>query len=187
MELELVGGTVVRDSQESAAWGETAFERVFREYYGRIVGALQRMVGDRSQAEELASEAFLRLYVRPEAEEDYENIGGWLYRTATRLGIDFLRSAGRRARREQEAALDWSAPADGPLEECLRAERQRQVRATLARLKPVQAQILILRSAGLSYKELAAALQVKPASVGQSLARAEAAFERAWKRTAARG
>jgi RNA polymerase sigma factor (sigma-70 family) len=187
MELGLVGETVVRNSEGSAAWGETAFERVFREYYGRIVGALHRMVGDRGQAEELASEAFLRLYARPEAEEDYENVGGWLYRTATRLGIDFLRSAGRRERREQEAAPDLSAPIDGPLEECLRAERQRQVRATLARLKPVQAQILMLRSSGLSYKELATTLQVKPASVGQLLARSEAAFERAWKKTVARG
>jgi RNA polymerase sigma-70 factor (ECF subfamily) len=39
---------------------------------------------------------------------------------------------------------------------------------------------LLLRHAGLSYKELAEALQVAPGSVGTLLARAEAAFERAY-------
>jgi RNA polymerase sigma-70 factor (ECF subfamily) len=56
------------------------------------------------------------------------------------------------------------------------------VRAALATLKPAQAQILTLRASGLSYKEVAEAMGVKSTSVGQSLARAEAAFEKAYRR-----
>ncbi len=178
--MEMASEQFMAATRGRAVWSESAFERVFAEFYGRIVGALHRMLGDRAQAEELASEAFLRLYQQPQEQEGYENIGGWLYRTAMRLGIDSLRAAGRRAQREHEAGTQFATTTDTPLDEALRAERARQVRCTLARLKPVQAQILILRSSGLSYKELADALEVKPTSVGQLLARAEEAFQRAW-------
>ena len=67
-----------------------------------------------------------------------------------------------------------------PLEEVLREEKRSRVRAVLARLKPVQAQILILRAGGFSYKELAEALGVKGGSVGTMLARAEAEFHRSY-------
>jgi RNA polymerase sigma-70 factor (ECF subfamily) len=51
------------------------------------------------------------------------------------------------------------------------------VRAVLADLKPAQAQILILRHSGFSYKELAEILDVARGSVGTMLARAEADFQ----------
>lgn len=47
----------------------------------------------------------------------------------------------------------------------------------LAEIKPVQAQLLVLRASGHSYKELAAALDLEPGSVGTLMVRAEVAFE----------
>jgi RNA polymerase sigma-70 factor, ECF subfamily len=51
----------------------------------------------------------------------------------------------------------------------------------LADLKPAQAQLLLLRASGHSYKELAAALEIEPVSVGTMLIRAEAAFEKLYR------
>jgi RNA polymerase sigma-70 factor (ECF subfamily) len=161
---------------------EPAFERAFHEFYPRLTGILYRMVGDRAQAEELASDTFLKLARQPVHPDEYGNLGGWLFRTATRLGVDSLRAAERR--RRYERALE-SAALESPLEEVLRAERRSYVRDALSRLKPIQAQILMLRSNGMSYKELAQALDVKPTSVGRLLARAEKAFEKAWRRVKA--
>jgi RNA polymerase sigma-70 factor (ECF subfamily) len=180
--MELVSETVMMAGRGGTTWPEAAFERVFFDYYGRIVGVIFRMVGDRAQAEELASETFLRLYQQPLCAEEFDNLGGWLYRTATRLAIDSLRAAGRRARYEHDAARAIAPAPDGPLDEVLRDERRRSVRASLARLKPIQVQVLTLRASGLSYKEVAQALGVKPASIGTLLARAEAAFAKAWRR-----
>lgn len=165
-----------------ARLSERAFEAIFLEYYARLVGILHRMVGDRGQAEEVVSEAFLKLYQTSPA-DGWRNPGGWLYRTATRLAIDSLRAFNRRIRSLPEAAEAVAvAQTADPLDDALRRERARQVRAVLARLKPVQAQILSLRASGLSYKELAEALRVKPASVGRLLARSEAAFEKTYRR-----
>jgi RNA polymerase sigma-70 factor (ECF subfamily) len=47
----------------------------------------------------------------------------------------------------------------------------------LRQMKERDAQLLILRHSGLSYREIAAALDVAPGSVGTLLARAEAEFE----------
>jgi DNA-directed RNA polymerase specialized sigma24 family protein len=65
-------------------------------------------------------------------------------------------------------------------------ERQR-VRAVLRDLPARQAQILSLRASGLSYREIAGALDVKISSVGALLARAEATFEKAYLETESTG
>jgi RNA polymerase sigma-70 factor, ECF subfamily len=50
------------------------------------------------------------------------------------------------------------------------------VRAAIAELPERQGRLLLLRYAGLSYVEIASALEVAPGSVGTLLARAERAF-----------
>ncbi len=165
---------------ESARWAGSAFEQVFFEYYPRVFAVLYRMLGDRAPAEELASDTFLKF--SQHAPGQLDNIGGWLYRTATRLGIDSLRAAHRRRHYEREAAEGLLGNAADPLGDLLRQERCRQVRATLARLKPIQAQILMLRYSGLSYKELSDTLGIRSTSVGRVLMRAEASFAKAHRR-----
>jgi RNA polymerase sigma factor (sigma-70 family) len=160
----------------SKHWDEADFRVVFLQHYTRIVGILVRLLGDRSPAEEMANDAFWRLYRQPSLQID-GNVGGWLYRTATNLGIDALRAAGRRRQHEEAAGrLVHQTTATGPLDDVLREEKCRRVRAVLAAMKPAQAQLLILRASGLSYKELAEALDVKMSGIGTTLNRAEEEF-----------
>jgi RNA polymerase sigma-70 factor (ECF subfamily) len=157
-------------------WDEAEFRSVFLQNYARIVGILLRLLGDRSHAEEVASDAFWRLYRQPGMQVD-GNVGGWLYRAATNLGIDALRASGRRRHYEEAAGcVRDEGTAAGPLNDLLREEECRRVRAVLGSIKPSNAQLLILRTSGFSYKELAAALDVKMSGVGTMLNRAEAEF-----------
>jgi RNA polymerase sigma-70 factor (ECF subfamily) len=155
------------------------FEALFVEYYPRIVGILRRVVGDHGRAEDLASEVFLKLYRCPLAQDSDSNIGGWLYRTATNLGIDAVRATARRNSFEQAAARDnkQSQIAESGFDQMMRSERAQRVPTVLAEMRPVQAQLLLLRALGHTYKELSAALEIQPGSVGTLLVRAEAAFE----------
>ena len=162
----------------SGHWGEADFRTVFLQHYARIVAALMRLLGDRSQAEEVANDAFWRLYRRP-ALQINGNVGGWVYRTATNLGIDILRAASRRRQHETTAGcLSQERHTAGPLDELLREERCRRVRSVLASIRPAQAQLLILRTSGLSYKELADAFEVKMSGIGTMLNRAEEEFRK---------
>ncbi|MDQ2843104.1 MAG: hypothetical protein M3Y72_19100, partial [Acidobacteriota bacterium] len=84
---------------------EAEFEAVFLSHFPRVVGVLARLVGDRNQAEELGNEVFWRLYKHERALVLSGNVAPWLYRTATRAGIDAIRASTRRSRYEQAVAL----------------------------------------------------------------------------------
>lgn len=151
------------------------FEAVFHADYPRIARAVARVIGDRARAEDLAVEAFWRLWRTPHAQSP--DAGGWLYRTAIRLAIDELRRRARRARYEPFLSLLTRTPRT-PDDLFSAAEAQGRVRAVLAALAPRQAELLLLRSDGIPYDELAATLSIHPASVGTLLSRARAAFRK---------
>ena len=152
------------------------FEAVFMEYYPRLVRLLTRLVGTPEQAEELADDAFWRLFRGYTVRERSFNIGGWLYRTATNLGLNALRAAARRRKYETAAAHVGSHITSDPLQELLRSEDRQQVRMVLSRMKHRDAQLLLLREYGCSYDEIARIAGVKRSSVGALLVRAEHAF-----------
>jgi RNA polymerase sigma-70 factor (ECF subfamily) len=158
-----------------AAAAPRDFEAVFRLYYPRVARLIARLVRHPSRAEEIAVEIFWKLSRTPRAQTD--RVGGWLYTCAVRAGLYELR---REARRERFAHLlrrDHERPPD-PEELRAAAEEQRQVRDVLAGLDKRQAELVMLRSSGLSYEELAAALNLNPASVGTLLSRAQQAFRK---------
>ncbi len=119
--MELAGETAMAQGVSGPAlgvrgrdWVESEFESVFFQYYTRVVQVLYRMLGDRAQAEEVASDAFMKLFEQQAPLAAYQNLGGWLYRTATRMGIDSLRSAARRGTMSHKPPKDWSGPRIAP-------------------------------------------------------------------------
>lgn len=153
-----------------------SFEDLFLRHWHTVYAVLFRLVGTREEAEDLAQEAFFRLYQKPLPPARTNNVGGWLYRVATNLGYNALRSRRRRDAREARV-VDSPAPAQ-PLEQVLAAEEAAEVRRALAQLGERQQACLVLRYQGFSYAEIAESLGVSPASVGTILARAEAELRR---------
>jgi RNA polymerase sigma-70 factor, ECF subfamily len=153
-----------------------AFEDLFLRHWAQVFGVLFRLTGDRAEAEDLALETFWRLWQRPPSQE--QSLGGWLYRVATNLGYNALRSAGRRLHYEQNAGRDAldSTGAPNPAGEVERSETRARVQQVLGQMPARQAQLLILRHSGLSYQEIAEALHLSPSSVGTLLGRAEKEF-----------
>ena len=129
------------------------------------------------------SEVFLRLYRTGPGVAADGLVGAWLYRTATRAAIDALRANRRRGVEvEDEDAVQSGDPGEGPLTLLLRQERIAEVREVLAKLKVNKAQLLLLHHSGLTYQEIAQAMQLNTHSVGTKLARAEAEFSALYQR-----
>jgi RNA polymerase sigma factor (sigma-70 family) len=165
---------------DAALGPNAALEKVFRDQYPRLINLLARITGDRYRAEELASEVFCKLAARPALFRPQNNLEGWLYRTAMNLGLDALKMNLRSMRNEHAAAVENAASTatrSGPLDILLREEQRRRVQTALATLKPISARLLLLRYVGFSYRELANALKINPASVGQLLLRAASEFK----------
>jgi RNA polymerase sigma-70 factor, ECF subfamily len=167
---------------KTAEHAEPWLEAAFRQHWSRVYAVLFRLVGDGDEAEDLALETFWRLYRRSPV-TDENKLGGWLYRVATNLGFNALRTRRRRQLYEARAGvstLEQGRPADPALAVEHAQERQR-VQAVLERMKPRSARLLVLRYSGLSYTEIAEAMKVAPGSVGTLLARAETEFERHYR------
>jgi RNA polymerase sigma-70 factor (ECF subfamily) len=159
------------------------FEALFREHYPRVVGLLTRLTGDRGQSEEIAADAFSKLARRSEALAGRGDLTAWIYRVASNAGLDALRAGSRRRRKEEAAGVQRLHEEAEPhaLEMMLREERALRVRAVLAAMKARDAQLLLLRTSGLSYREIAQTLEMPASSVGTTLARAEREFERRYR------
>lgn len=149
-------------------------ETLFRAQFDRVARVIARVVRDPARAEELAVEAFLKLWRNPQAHGDKAE--GWLYRTAVRLGLDELRRQTRRTR--YEGLLGFVRGGPTPEELHAATEEQDRVRLVLGILQPRQAELLLLRSHDLSYTEVAAALDLNPASLGTLLSRAQQSFRK---------
>ncbi|MCC7355196.1 MAG: sigma-70 family RNA polymerase sigma factor [Anaerolineae bacterium] len=155
---------------------EVAFETIFRTYYGRVFALAYRLLGSAQEAEDVAQETFLRLYLRPLPRGREHNLLAWLLKVATNLGYNAARARRRRQVKEEMPATANTSEPD-PADQAMQADRSGHVREVLAHLPERQVQILLLRHVGLSYEELATALGVAPGSVGTLLARAERAFQ----------
>ena len=144
-------------------------EAVFRSNYARVVAVAARVLGARDQAEDVAQEVFLS-FGRSSVPAD--QAGGWLTVAATHTALNLLRSGRRRSARE-EAAGDAPTVVPDVADLVITREERSSVRAALAQLPHKQAAALVLRHSGLSYAEVAAALDMSPGSVGTTVRRAE--------------
>jgi RNA polymerase sigma-70 factor (ECF subfamily) len=157
-----------------------SFELLLNKHRRPLVNYLTRMVQNQAVAEELAQEAFLRVY---RARGDYEpaaKFTTWLFRIATHLALNALRDS-KHQRREQ--SMD-SAGAEGqPLQLAdQRANREEQlvaesrlaaVRDAIARLPEKQrAAVLLHKYEALEYSQIADALGCSVSAVKSLLFRA---------------
>ena len=182
MTTALVGSNIQNKSTDmDSQHAEGTLEHAFDQHWSWVCHTLYRLVGDWDEAEDLALQVFIRLHQHPPRDES--KVGSWLHRVATNAGLNALRSRLRRQRYEQTAGADrlQQALSQDPAIEVEQREMRRQVRVVLAEMKPRAAQLLIYRMMGLTYVQIASAINVAPGSVGTLLARAERVFERRYR------
>jgi len=152
---------------------------IFHEQYARIARMIAGVIRDRARAEELAVDVFLKWSRQTNAHG--KEAEGWLYRTAIRTALNELRSVTRRSRYESLFGfLSVHKASRPPTPEEIRAanETQQKVRLVLSVIGSRHAELLLLRNEGLTYEELASALDIHPASIGTLLSRAQQVFRR---------
>ena len=156
-------------------------DEIFRRDYQRVVGVAARVLGSRDQAEDVAQEVFLSF---GRSSVPAGEARGWLSVAAAHTALNLLRSGRRRASREETAAAADDAVVSDVAEAVVTLEERSRVRAALARLPRKQAVALVLRHSGLSYADVAAALDLSPGSVGTTVRRAESALRKELNRHA---
>jgi RNA polymerase sigma factor (sigma-70 family) len=155
-------------------------EQVFRGAYPRVVAVAARVLGSGDEAEDVAQEVFLSF---GRSSVPAGEALGWLSVAAAHTALNHLRSGRRRAFREK-AAGDGEVVSPDVADAVVTLDERRRVRRALAQLPRKQAVALVLRHSGLSYAEVAAALDLSPGSVGTTVRRAESALRKELNRHA---
>ncbi len=172
--------TDLRAQSWAARLRPSSFEALVSRERPKLVSIAERILGDRSAAEDVAQDtltSFARRY-----EPDVKFASAWLRAAAAHAAFDVLRRERRRfARERRKHLLDCALRADAaksadPAVHLERREERAAVREALRRIGKQHATILALRYGGLSYAEVAASLGIGIGSVGTRLVRAEAAL-----------
>ena len=155
-----------------------AFDALFQRWSAPLLRYLERMVKDRASAEELVQEAFLRVYRARERYAPEARFSTWIYRIATNLALNELRRPRWRdphQSRDAAGAPELAAAGAGA-DELVHARRLGAwVERELGALPERQRAALWLTAVdGLSYAEVAQALEVSEAAVKALVHRARA-------------
>lgn len=183
MDKSLWQESIPRQMKLSKSKSDESFESIFHEYWNAIHRLLARMVIDPAEAEDLALETFYRLYKYRPAQNEALNVRGWLYKVATNLALQSIRSFKRREHYEIHAGKDALIESQEGQPQKILAEKEdrHDVRMALGQMNSRQAELLIMRYSGMAYKDIAAALNLSPSSVGPLLLRAEREFEQCYR------
>lgn len=169
----------VRDGDESA------FAELVDAYQDRLIGIFSHVLGDTSAAEDLAQEAFLRVYRARDRYQPTAKFATWLFRIANNLATNRRRSMSRRKevslrvtesgplgpRPEEKLATEKSAMM--PARQLDKQEMRDIVRASLETLNDRQRMALLLNKfEHMSYADIAAAMDLSVQAVKSLLTRA---------------
>jgi RNA polymerase sigma factor (sigma-70 family) len=140
---------------------EAALEELYDQYSPLVYGLATRVTGDRSAAEDITQEVFVRVWERPTAFEPSKGtLRAWLGTMAHRRAVDWVRRGEvRRRHLHQEAAEPRPAP--NLEEEAIAAAVAKLVHSALDELPPGQREaILLAYFGGNTHREVAEKLNI---------------------------
>lgn len=149
------------------AGNEEDFERLYNASYGRILGTLTALLGDRAAAEDCAQDAFEKAYRKWPTWKPLAPAEAWVHRIAINAAISYKRKM--RLRQVDEVIRRIGPPPVGENPQDV-VENQDLV-AALAKLPPKQAATIVLRHYhGYTNRAIAEALGIPERTVASRLA-----------------
>ncbi len=148
----------------------TDFDRLYRDTYGRLLGTLVVLLGDRAAAEDCVQDAFVQAYKAWPRWNPSAPAEAWLHRIAVNRAISYKRWSKLREVGEIVRRLGRPSDADDPAE----LTRALLLKA-LGRLPAKQAAAIVLRYYhGYTNREIGVALGVPERTIASRLATAKA-------------
>jgi RNA polymerase sigma-70 factor (ECF subfamily) len=153
-----------------------AYRELLARYRKPTLALAYQMLGNAEDAEDIAQEAFIRVFEAIHGFRGQAAFSTWLYRIVTNLCLGQLRG------RHPVVPLDAIGDPSSPEIASRRVPETLVTRQVLAQMAPDLRAILLLREQGaLSYGEIATTLGLPMGTVRSRLSKARAAFRAAWR------
>jgi RNA polymerase sigma-70 factor (ECF subfamily) len=157
-----------------------SFDELLRRYRTPLVKYFCRMVRDEALAEDLAQEAFLRVYKARHRYRPDARFTTWLYRIATNLALNAIRDSRGRQRRDGngsnedgESAFEFVDPGASVEQQLIETDRGRMIREAIESLPENQrAAVILHKYQDVDYRQIAGILKVSESAVKSLLFRA---------------
>ena len=163
-EAAIDGGTF---KSQYEAGNEADFERLYNNSYGKILGTLTAMLGDRAAAEDCVQDAFERAYKKWSSWQPVAPAEAWVHRIAVNAAVSYKRKMKLREVGEVIRRIGRPGLAPDPV---LIVENG-DIAAALAKLPAKQAAAIVLRHYhGYTNRAIAQALGVPERTVASRLA-----------------
>ena len=152
-----------------------AFGELFRALYGRVHRTVWGMMGDESEAHDVAQEAWIKAWNNRETYNFQSLYSTWVHRIAVNCALDALRRRkrwynliGRRSKAEGQR-LEDQEPTNIDLRPTTQLENKelgQTIQVAVSELPEEQRTVLVLREyEGYSYAEIAESLDIQPGTV----------------------
>jgi RNA polymerase sigma-70 factor (ECF subfamily) len=165
--------------QRCLAGDDVAFGEIVDRYKHTLVNYLTHLVRSRDRAEEVAQDAFVRLYRNVSKYRERERLGPYLFRIATNLVVSEVRREKRWGLLLPRLHASTSQIAPSPDATLLTDEIQRQVSAALEQL-PVKYRVplVLFEIEEWPYDEIAKMLEIPSGTVKSRISRARELLRR---------
>jgi RNA polymerase sigma-70 factor (ECF subfamily) len=161
-----------------------AFERLYRQHVNRVYSLCARMVADRTRAEELTQDVFVRAWEKLHLFRGESSFSTWLHRLTVNLVLNVRKTDGRRqARFEEEDEEDGMDVHAGVVGMPLPAGELLDLEAAITRLPPGARRVFTLHDVeGYKHEEIAEMLGVTTGATKAQLHRARLLLREALNR-----
>ena len=167
--------------QQAQQGDHAAFEQLVLKHQNKVYTLAVHLIRDRDEAADLAQEAFLKAWQNLSSFQGESSFSTWMHRLTTNICLDYLRKQARRQDIAPSISLDdeeaaWNEPVDhtlDPQHKLEHMERKDALRQGLEQLPEHHRRPLVMREiSGLSYQEIAQALELDLGTVKSRIARA---------------
>ena len=152
-----------------------AFGKIVLRHQDSVWNIAYRSLGNKTEAEDVAQEAFLRLLDAAGRYRPTASFRTYLYRIVTRLCLDRVEKKQPLCTNKLPETFDPGCTAS---ENLISVERSRMVRKALDKLPPNQRMAIVLKYyEGMGYRDISATMEVPEKAVERLLARGRASLE----------
>src|SRR3954447_14173324 len=169
---------IMSDTAAAARKESIGFEETFTLHHRTVFRAARSIVQDPGLAEDVTQETFIKLYHHQDSILNDEMLRPWLIRVAINVAKNTIRGQVRANTRDETYVKEQGDAVSHIEVDYEEAEGINEIHRCLDRIKEPLRSCLILKQQGLSYKEIAASLELNESSIGTYVARARQEFAR---------